>query len=170
MTRAKHRFISAFVMFALITLSLPLAGRGVPAVAFQGASERTIEGVWRTAVAPRDCQTDVIGPFGIRGVFTFHQGGTMAEYGIGPGSSPALRSPGHGIWRREHGWQEYSFAFGYYRYDANGAFAGSQRVRATLQLAPNGDEFAGRSVVEIFDASDNLVGTFCAASMGWRFQ
>lgn len=43
--------------------------------------------------------------------FMFHQGGTMSEYGIGPGSSPALRSPGHGIWERRRGWQEYSFTF-----------------------------------------------------------
>ena len=47
----------------------------------------------------------------LAGQFTFHEGGTMAEYGIGPGSSPALRSPGHGVWQRRHGWQVYSFAF-----------------------------------------------------------
>ena len=170
MTQGTYRIIAALITISLFALALPLTGRVARASASEGVSERTIEGVWRTAVAPRDCQTDAIGPFGIRGVFTFHQGGTMAEYGIGPGSSPALRSPGHGIWQRERGWQEYSFAFGYYRYEANGAFAGSQRVRATLRLASNGDEFTGKSVVEVFDVNDNLVGTFCAASVGMRFQ
>src|SRR5205085_11290377 len=81
--------------------------------------ERTIVGVWRTVVTGRNCQTgDALGS--IPGLFTFNEGGTMAEYGIGPGSSPAMRSPGHGLWQREHGWQEYSFAFRYYRYNASG--------------------------------------------------
>jgi hypothetical protein len=83
------------------------------------APERTIQGVWRTAVTPRNCQTgDAILTF--PGLFTFNQGGTMSEYGIGPGSSPALRSPGNGVWQREHGWQDYSFAFTFYRYTRAG--------------------------------------------------
>ena len=66
----------------------------------------------------------------------------MSEYGIGPGSSPALRSPGHGVWRREQGWQDYSFAFTYYRYDASGVFIGSHvsftNDRYPRSLRPDG--------------------------------
>jgi hypothetical protein len=94
---------------------------------------RTIRGVWRTVVTPHNCQTGVTFP-SLPGLFTFNEGGTMSEYGIGPGSSPALRSPGHGVWQREHGWQEYSFAFTYYRYNASGVFIGSQKVTAALEL------------------------------------
>ena len=83
-------------------------------------TQRTIRGVWRTVVTPRNCQTGQRYPDSLQGLFTFNQGGTMSEYGIGPGSSPALRSPGHGVWQREHGWQDYSFAFTYYRYNASG--------------------------------------------------
>ena len=54
----------------------------------------------------------------------------MSEWGIGPGSSPAQRSPSHGVWQRDHGWQDYSFTFTHYRYDASGAFIGSQKVAA----------------------------------------
>src|SRR5215831_16231703 len=80
--------------------------------------DRTIVGAWRTAVTARNCQTgDPL--FTLKGLFTFNQGGTMSEYGIGPGQSPALRSPGHGVWHREPGWQEYSIAFVFYRYNAN---------------------------------------------------
>jgi len=80
----------------------------------------------------------------------------MSEYGNGPGSSPALRSPGHGVWQREQGWQEYSFAFTFYRYNASGVFLGSQRITPALELGASGDEFATRSVVEVFDVDDNL--------------
>ena len=132
-------------------------------------NERTIQGVWRTVVTPRNCQTgDAI--LTLAGLFTFNQGGTLSEYGIGPGSSPALRSPGHGVWQREHGWQDYSFAFTYYRYNASGLFLGSQKVRATLELAPSGDEFASRSLVETLDVNDAVIGTGCATAVGTRFE
>ena len=94
----------------------------------------------------------------------------MSEYGIGPGSSPALRSPGHGVWQREHGWQDYSFAFTYYRYNASGVFLGSQTVRATLELDAGGDEFASRSAIETLDVNDNVIGTGCATAVGTRFE
>jgi len=133
------------------------------------ASERTIQGVWRTAVTPRNCQTGAA-ILTLSGLFTFNQGGTMSEYGIGPGSSPALRSPGHGVWQREHGWQDYSFAFTYYRYDASGVFLGSQKVAAALELGASGDEFASRSTIEILDVNGAVIGTACATAVGTRFE
>jgi hypothetical protein len=120
-------------------------------------------------VTPRNCQTgDAI--LTLSGLFTFNRGGTMSEYGIGPGSSPGLRSPGHGVWQREHGWQDDSFAFTYYRYNASGVFLGSQRVKAALELDASGDEFASRSVIEILDVNDNLIGSGCATAVGTRFE
>jgi hypothetical protein len=129
----------------------------------------TIRGVWRTVVTPRNCQTDE--PIvSFAGLFTFNDGGTMSEYGIPPGSSPALRSPGHGFWQREHGWQEYSFVFTYYRYNASGVFLGSQKVTAALELDAGGDEFATRSVIEVLDVNDSVIGTGCATAAGRRFE
>ena len=90
----------------------------------------------------------------------------MSEYGSGPGGSPARRSPGHGVWQREHGWQEYSFAFTFYRYDAIGVLLGSQKITAALELLPGGDEFAARSAVQILDVNDSGSGTGCATSAG----
>src|SRR5678816_3264471 len=144
------RLMSVLVSFAV---AVPVGAQ---------AAERTIEGVWRTAVTPRNCQTgEPVGVAPFPGLFTFHDDGTMSEYGIGPGSSPALRSPGHGVWQREQGWQGYSFSFTYYRYDASGLFIGSQKVAATLELGASGDEFTTKSVVEVFDANDNKLATFC---------
>ena len=132
--------------------------------------QRTIQGAWRTMVTGVDCQTGA--PLGspFPGLFTFNEGGTMSEYGIGPGSSPALRSPGHGVWQRGQGWQNYSFAFTYYRYDANGVFIGSQKVTAALELAASGDEFISHSVVSILDANDNVIATRCGRAAGTRFE
>jgi hypothetical protein len=133
------------------------------------ANEPTIQGVWRTVVTPRNCQTGAA-ILTLSGLFTFNQGGTMSEYGIGPGSSPALRSPGHGVWQREHGWQDYSFAFTFYRYDTTGVFLGSQKIRATLELGTGGDAFASRSALETLDVNGAVIATGCATAVGTRFE
>ena len=136
-------------------------------------ASRTVEGVWRTIVTPVNCQTGVpLGAPPISGLFTFNEGGTMSEYGIsaGQGQTPALRSPGHGVWERQHGWQDYSFKFVFLRYDANGAFIGSQKITASLELGASGDDFTTHSAVEIFDANGNLIGTGCATAVGTRFE
>ena len=132
--------------------------------------QRTIVGAWRTMVTPRNCQTGdpVVPPF--PGLFTFNKGGTMSQDGIGPGSSPALVSHGHGVWQREHGWQDYSFAFTLYRYNASGVFIRSQKVTATLELSASGNGFTSNAAFEIFDANDNLTGTGCATSVGTRIE
>jgi hypothetical protein len=138
--------------------------------ASSNAGSRTIAGAWRTLVTPRNCQTGEQVAASFPGLFTFNVHGTMSEYGIGPGSSPALRSPGHGVWQREHSWQDYSFAFTYYRYNVGGVFVGSQKVTAAAELGGGGDEFTTRSTIEVFDAGDNLIATACATAAARRFE
>jgi hypothetical protein len=172
MNLTKHRLVIAFAVIAAVTTAASIvAARGAQNKQSSASrvNGRSIAGVFRTVVTPRNCQTGE--PLGsLPGLFTFNEGGTMSEYGIGPGASPALRSPGHGIWQREHGWQEYSFAFTYYRYNASGIFIGSQRIRAALELGAGGDEFASRSAIEFLDVNDNVVGTACATAVGTRFE
>ena len=132
-------------------------------------AHRTIQGAWRTMVTGVNCQTGVpLGSF--PGLFTFNEGGTMSEYGISPGSNPALRSPGHGVWQHEQSWQNYSYAFTYYRYDSSGVFIGSQKVTSALELGASGDEFITHSVVSVLDANDNVIASFCATAAGTRFE
>ena len=158
---------SALIVIAALTVAFSFASAQAPK---RTMSERTIQGAWRTMVTGVNCQTGVpLGP-PFTGLFTFNKGGTMSEYGIGPGWSPALRSPGHGVWEQAHGWQDYSYSFTYYRYDASGAFIGSQKVTSALELGESGDEFISHSAVEILDANGNVIGTFCAVAAGTRFE
>jgi len=134
------------------------------------ASERTIQGAWRTQITLINCDTgDPLGA-SLRGLLTFHEGGTLSEFGVAPGSTPAQRSPGHGVWQREHGWQDYSFLFVHYRYNTSGVFIGTQRVTATLELQDDGDHFTTQSAVQALDTNDNVVGAFCATSVGTRIE
>ena len=137
------------------------------------AGEPTLVGVWLTQVRSRNCATGELLPVPVlqgHGLFTFHQGGTASEYGIGPGQSPSLRSPGHGVWRRLHGWQEYEYAFEFTRHDASGAFVGSSRVRSALVLDGSGDAWTSKSQVEVFDAAGNLILAPCVIGTGTRFE
>lgn len=166
---------AAIACAVLSTLIMALPARAASDLQRQSSSRssrpdaRSISGAWRTVVTPENCQTGV--PFTpLNGLFTFNEGGTMSEFGIGPGQSPALRSPGHGVWAREHGWRQYSFAFTFYRYSAAGIFIGSQRVSGTLELGWNGDDFATRSVIEVLDENGTQVGAGCATAAGTRFE
>src|SRR4051794_880949 len=116
MTSAKRNLVIALAMTATLTGTTAIVSgqQNQDRRAAPDASERTIAGVWRTVVTPRSCQTGEPAAPSFAGLFTFHAHGTLSEYGIGPGSSPALRSPGHGVWQREHGWHDYSVAFTFY--------------------------------------------------------
>jgi hypothetical protein len=158
--------IALAIMTALTMTPFLVSGK---AIQDKQLAAKTIEGVWRTVITFRNCQTgDPLAS--IQGVFTFHEGGTMSEFGVGPGSNPALRSPGHGLWRRALGWQDYEYTFFHYRYNATGVLLGTQRIRATLQLGPSGDEFTAVSASQALDPDDNVLGNFCTTSVGTRFE
>jgi hypothetical protein len=159
----------AVALPATVTVGFAQGNHNTQSSATATAQAKTIRGVWRTVVTPQNCQTGETFP-SFQGLFTFNRGGTMSEYGIGPGSSPALRSPGHGVWQREHGWHEYSFAFTFYRYNASALLLGSQKVTAALELSASADEFVSRSVIEILDVNGSLLGTACATAVGTRFE
>jgi len=159
----RHTWGSALAVIALVATAMLVTS------AYSAANSRTIEGAWRTVVTPRNCQTEAPFP-SLKGLFTFHQGGTMAEYGIGPGQTPALRSPGHGVWAREAGWQDYSFAFTFNRYDAGGVFLGRQKITGELEFGEDGDTFTTRSVIEMLDVNDVVIGGGCATAAGTRFE
>jgi hypothetical protein len=165
----KQTCSSALIVMAALTVAISFASAQAPEQTMH--PERTIQGVWRTMVTPVNCQTGapLAPPF--RSLLTFNMDGTMSEYGISPGSTPALRSPGHGVWQRELGWRrDYSYTFTFYRYDASGAFVGSQKVTSTLELGASGDELTTNADVEILDANDNVITTFCARAAGTRFE
>ena len=131
------------------------------------AEERSIEGVWQTTVTQRNCQTgNPIAAF--QGLSTFNKGGTMAE--TSTALPPALRSAGHGVWQRESGFQEYSFAFTFLRFNPDGTFAGTQIIRQTASLAPGGNQYDSTGFIEVYNAGGNLLGTGCATAVGTRFE
>ena len=129
--------------------------------------ERSIEGAWRTTVTIRNCQTGApVTTF--QGLQTFNKGGTLAE--TTSGSAPSLRTPGHGVWSRVEGAQNYSFAFVYDRFNADGTYAGSQTVRGAATLGTSGDELTVVATSEIFNPAGQLIATGCSSATATRFE
>jgi len=172
MNLKKQTLVLALAVITALSITVSIvSSHNIPdkhSSALSDDHERTIIGVWRMALTTVDCQTgDVVRS--IPGLWTFHKGGTMSEYASAPGLSPALRGSGHGVWQREHGSQDYSLAFIFYRYNASGVFTGSQRAKIALKLGASDDEFTATSAIEILDANDNVTLTACGTPTGTRF-
>ena len=132
----------------------------------QNSHEPSLVGVWLTQVTRRNCDTGEPIAATNRSQVTFAEGGTFLET-IGPS---ILRSPGNGIWKREHGWNEYSYALRFMRYDAAGVFVGSGVVRAALTLDETGDHYTSTATNDVLDVNGNVIGSGCATSVSTRFS
>src|SRR6267142_4236947 len=111
--------------------------------------EPSLVGVWVTQVTRRKCETGE--PIGATSQIqvTFAKGGTLLET-IGPS---IFRSPGNGIWKREQGWNEYSYALRFMRFDAAGSFIGSGVVRVALTLDETGNHYTATATNDVLDAA-----------------
>jgi hypothetical protein len=173
MTLLKRTLLLVLAIATTATVPFPVSADAArpPAAMQSPENDHTLVGAWTTDIRLRNCETGEIQPpppsrgFGL---VTFHRGGTMSEYGIGPGQTPALRGPGHGEWQQEPGRNRYSYTFIFTRYDANGLFAGSTRVRSAL-VVDSADAFTANSAVEAFDGNGNTILTACTTVRGTRF-
>lgn len=131
-------------------------------------SRHSIVGVWETIVTPRNCQTGAPVAPDFQGLITFNEGGTVAE--TASGSNPALRSPGHGVWRRENGVRNYSMKVVFLRFSPTGVFIGKQKITQTAELSADGNQSTSTGTVEILDLNGNVLGSGCATSTATRFE
>ena len=142
----------------------------------QGQQAQGIVGVWQTVVTPRNCQTGAQIAPAFQGLLTFNEGGTLAEFAAG--SSPSLRSPGHGVWETGNGLRpalasnafNFTAAFNFIRFNPDGTFAGRNTVRQTVTFGPSGNEFTTTGTVEVFAPNGNLIAIGCSTSTATRFE
>jgi len=127
---------------------------------------RDLEGSWNVLVTIRNCQTGAaIVTF--PAMNTFMQGGTMQEFSTG--AAPLTRGPGHGVWRHQSG-RRYSFAFQFFRFNADGTYAGLTRARRQVELSRSGDSYTASAAIEVFNTGGILVATACATETATRFE
>ena len=99
---------------------------------------------------------------------TFHRDGTVSGAAKSPVTGP-FDTPEHGLWQRERGHRNYSFRELQYRYDGNGAFAGSLVLTANVELT-DANSFIYSSTIQIVGANGDLIASHCGRATGTRFE
>lgn len=127
---------------------------------------RALEGSWNVSVTVRNCQTgDAIRTF--PRMNTFMQGGTMQEFSAAV--APTLRGPGQGVWSYLPT-RRFSYAVQFFRFNADGSFAGSVRERRNVEVSRFRSTYNATGTGEIFDGNGNLIATVCATETATRFE
>lgn len=129
----------------------------------------TIEGVWqvtRVGVNCNDSNQERGLPF--PALMTFHRDGTVSGAAKSPVTGP-FDTPEHGLWKREQGSHNYSFREVSYKYDGNGAFAGSLVLSANVELT-DANSFIYSATIQIFDANGNVTASLCGRATATRFE
>jgi hypothetical protein len=131
----------------------------------EGTEGGRIQGMWETQITLNDCAGHVIRSF--QGMLTFHQGGTLMD---GTTTPSALRTPGEGVWRHTTD-NNYAFRIKAFSFNAQNIFTGWSIISGELTVDHTGDAFAGHGgTVQVYDSNGVLVATFCAESVGTRFE
>ena len=148
---------------SIFTLLLVQAcGGSSDAVAQAAAEADAIEGVWESTITIRDCASGaVVRTF--KGMNTFHRGGTLSDTNNAP---TATRGPGMGVWKKNPG-GNYTGSFRFYRYNADGTLAGSQKVTRTTTMTDNSST-TGTISAQIIDTSENVLQTLCGTETSVR--
>ncbi|HXG56505.1 MAG TPA: hypothetical protein VNJ03_14100 [Vicinamibacterales bacterium] len=161
--------IRTTITYSIIAIALAISHGTVTALAGQ-APDRSLGGVWLVTITPRNCAAGAPTTAAFEALFTFHNDGTMLV-SLRNSSLTLDRTAAHGLWGREHGWNQYSFKFIHIRREVStGAFAGKQESDGTLVLSDSGDEFTTDGSTRGFDVNGNPGTGGCSTSAGTRFQ
>ncbi len=156
-------------MFVLAAVQISGSGqdaRSLNSEQWQHGKAGRIEGTWRVESTLRDCQTGAAlatAPI----LNTFLAGGSMLSQAS---TSPALLSPGHGVWNHVGGRRFTNTVVLFQFNPANGMYAGTVTVKRNIDLDWNSDEFTSTDVGEAADPNGNVIGKRCATSAGRRLE
>lgn len=110
-------------------------------------ARNSIQGTWEVILTLRlpadDCTTSPLIGVGLNPVpsfNTFHEGGTMSEFGVR--SPAARRSAGHGVWDQV-GRRRFAYHVAFFRFDGSDLFTGRIDIRSTMTLAADGQTLTG---------------------------
>ena len=148
-----------------LALAVSLALAPVMAMAQQPpAGALGITGTWNHVLTVRNCATGAVIAVS-NPMSAYLESGAAIEMNPLPGA--ALRTPSLGTWRYL-GNQRYELSIKYFRYNADGSFAGKTIIDSDITHLPN-DTLAQVAVVRIFNAAGIQVASGCATLSSTRF-
>ncbi len=130
----------------------------------QGETAATIQGVWKATIRQVNCNDpDQLTGFQFRAIITFHGDHTMEA--AGPFDNNTQE---HGVWKREPGFNNYSYRDVSFQYDENGVFMSRGEVTADVHL-DTANHFTYTATFQSFNAKGILLFTGCGSATGRRF-
>jgi hypothetical protein len=163
-----NRFgLAGLAALALATALFVSPRTTVSAQSEQGASGKGLEGTWLVEVTLRDCDTGTALASPFRSLLSFARGGTMAE--TTAHVSPALRTPGRGIWQQTEG-STFTSTFEAFLFSPAGVWTNTQRLTQTIEIGDDPNVWTANAHNEIFDTNDNLVMSGCSTAVGHRME
>ncbi len=125
-----------------------------------------LEGSWTFQIALQDCTlgTPIGAPF--FSLLTFARGGTVLETTSNPMFFPAVRGPGHGVWKHTGGanYEATTTAF----ITVNGALTRTQTITQGIELTGEDTLKTTSAAVKFYSPAGALLGSGCAAATGTR--
>lgn len=116
-----------------------------------------LEGAWHVITTPEGPGA----PPPLPVLIVFAAGGGLVVSGRPPGT------PGFGAWVRT---RENTFALTFLalRFDPQGHFVGSTKVRAQANVSQDGNTYTGPGLTEMFDATGKLIASFKSTAQATR--
>jgi hypothetical protein len=165
-SRNLKRFAAFGATAALVLASMLVLESGLRAGPQSQSQAGRIEGTWRVQLTVRNCQTgEPLRSF--PALFIFGPGGTLSY--TTAGQSPAVFTPGVGVWGHTNG-NTYSAVAEAFVFSPAGALIQTHRLTRAIELSSDANEFTDTVALEIFDTNRNLIATGCATSAGRRFE
>lgn len=168
MTFKLQKLMKSLLLLSLLAVSSPLLAQEQSEVSQKGFSSpnahRSLAGGWNATITLRVCQTGAA----IRSfpsIYAFESGGTMHESSAG--AAPLGRTAAYGIWSQLMD-QRYYAAYQFFRFNADGTYAGVVKVRKYFLLDFQG--FTATGTNEIFDVNGMLIATGCTTETATRFE
>jgi hypothetical protein len=130
-----------------------VAAGAISASAGDDSAANQLEGSWELTVN-RGPQLPPV-----KGMTTYTRGHSL----IGT-ANVVIRGPAHGTWEHVSG-RLYADTHIFFRFDPTGAFLGTQRIKETVRLAPDGDSYTAVAISDQFDPNGNLVASGLRATI-----
>jgi hypothetical protein len=138
--------IAAIAVAALVAAGATWGGR-------DGHDNNTLVGTWQLTVN----RGPGLPP--VQGLTTYTRGHSL----IGTGNV-TVRGPAHGVWEHVRG-RLFADTHIFFRFDATGAFIGSQKIRESVRLSDDGESYTAIAISDQFDPSGNLVASGLRATI-----
>jgi hypothetical protein len=95
----------------------------------------------------------------VKGMTTYTRGHSL----IGT-ANVTVRGPAHGTWEHVSG-RLYADTHIFFRFDPSGTFLGTQKIRETVRLAPDGDSYTAVAIADQFDPNGTLIASGLRATI-----